>query len=161
MIEIFTVGHSNYTLEQFLELLVKAGITTIIDVRSTPRSRYNPWVNKDVVGAKLPEQGIAYKYGGDVLGGFSPYTVNQSIFIAKINIAIKLAEQRPTALMCSERDPKICHRAYKLCSTIHRLYPDIKTTHILKGGILIDAREFEENQPYKFVADYHDKHLTN
>lgn len=34
---IFTIGHYNYNLETFLEMLEKAKITKIIDVRSFPK----------------------------------------------------------------------------------------------------------------------------
>ena len=37
---IFTVGHSNQSLESFLDLLGRHGIDLVVDVRSSPYSQY-------------------------------------------------------------------------------------------------------------------------
>lgn len=40
--EVFTIGHSNHELGEFLGLLKRQGIEALVDVRSHPRSRYAP-----------------------------------------------------------------------------------------------------------------------
>ena len=52
--EIFTVGHSNHTIDYFLELLQAQNIDCLIDVRSMPASKYNPQFNQ-VPPKEFPE----------------------------------------------------------------------------------------------------------
>jgi len=67
--DLFTIGHSNHSIERFLELARGAGITAIADVRSTPASRRYPWFNQARLAPRLAEEGIAYLPLGDALGG--------------------------------------------------------------------------------------------
>lgn len=57
---IYTVGHSNHTIEHFLALLQRHGITLLADVRSTPYSRFNPQFRRDSLAVSLNEAGIEY-----------------------------------------------------------------------------------------------------
>ena len=43
---IYTIGHSNHSLDYFMGLLKEVGITAIADVRSSPYSRFAPHFNK-------------------------------------------------------------------------------------------------------------------
>lgn len=86
----YTIGHSNHTSEDFFQLLKKYNIDTLVDVRSTPFSQYQPQFNKSQLieditaqNAKTtikgegftkatdlaPSQKIEYIYMGDKLGG--------------------------------------------------------------------------------------------
>ena len=69
MKELFTIGHSNHSLERFLELLGSQGIEAVIDVRSAPYSRYCPQYNKDALEKSLKAAGIEYIFLGKELGG--------------------------------------------------------------------------------------------
>ena len=57
---ILTIGHSTHPIETFLELLRAHGVKRLVDVRTIPRSRYNPQFNSDTLAATLPASGIAY-----------------------------------------------------------------------------------------------------
>ncbi|GAA4891810.1 DUF488 domain-containing protein [Tessaracoccus lubricantis] len=57
---LFTVGHSDRSLEEFVELLTAHGVGVLADVRSLPGSRKFPHFNSDVLAATLPAQGIEY-----------------------------------------------------------------------------------------------------
>ncbi len=46
---VFTVGHSTRSIADFLELLHAHGVTRLLDVRTVPRSRYNPQFNRDTL----------------------------------------------------------------------------------------------------------------
>ncbi len=70
-ITIYTVGHSTHTIERFLDLLERNGVTAIADVRSSPFSRHNPQFNKDTLTAELKKRGIAYVFVGKELGARS------------------------------------------------------------------------------------------
>src|SRR3546814_7189158 len=55
---LWTVGHSNRPLADFLALLAGNGIERVADVRAFPRSRTNPQFNGDTLPASLTEAGI-------------------------------------------------------------------------------------------------------
>ena len=66
---IFTIGHSNHSLEDFLALLSKHRVTAVADVRSAPWSRFNAHFNRNALSAALKARGIHYVYLGRELGG--------------------------------------------------------------------------------------------
>ena len=55
---VMTIGHSNRTLEEFLQLLRAHGVERVVDVRTVPRSRHNPQFNRATLPARLRAQGI-------------------------------------------------------------------------------------------------------
>src|SRR5271155_1178810 len=65
---IFTIGHSNHSLERFIQLLRTHDVTAVGDVRSTPYSRANPQFNREIMQEKLKDSGIAYVFLGRELG---------------------------------------------------------------------------------------------
>src|SRR5690349_20100202 len=66
--ELFTIGHSNRELSEFLSALHRHGVTLLADVRSVPRSRRYPHFNADRLQAALREHGIEYCLLGEELG---------------------------------------------------------------------------------------------
>lgn len=121
--EILTIGHSNHKVERFLELIRGSGVTAIADVRSSPRSRFAPWFNRDALTAHLRAAGISYVYMGDALGGrptdpahytegaadYEAMAATQEFAAALVRVAAG-AERYRIALMCSEKEPLDCHR---------------------------------------------------
>jgi uncharacterized protein (DUF488 family) len=67
--QIYTIGHSNHTQEQFLNLLTNARIQVLVDVRSNPNSRWATFANRDNLKEILESVQIQYIYLGDALGG--------------------------------------------------------------------------------------------
>ena len=57
---IYTVGHSNHSIDYFKELIDTYKINCIIDVRSVPASTYNPQFNKDALNNYLIYHKIIY-----------------------------------------------------------------------------------------------------
>jgi uncharacterized protein (DUF488 family) len=120
---IFTVGHSTHSLQDFVTLLKKAGITAIADVRSAPYSRYQPQFNREALSQSLADSGIQYVFVGDLLGGRSPNPedyFNGRVVYSRLKSSEGFAEgiQRvimgshkfELALMCTEKEPLDCHR---------------------------------------------------
>ena len=68
MDEIYTIGHSSYTQEQFLELLLQYQINCIVDVRSIPYSKYASQFNKEEIKRFLKNRSIYYVFMGKELG---------------------------------------------------------------------------------------------
>jgi len=121
----FTIGHGNYPIDLFIDSVRSAGIDTIIDVRSTPYSRFNPHFNRENLEKSLKESAIGYRFMGDWLGGrytdpgllFPDGTVDyrkvQDTEQFKEGISRLLAvisSGKTIALMCAEKEPERCHR---------------------------------------------------
>ena len=66
---VFTVGHSNLEIDQFIANLRRNGITVVRDVRSWPQSKAFPQFCQQALKESLEKAGIKYVFNGDVLGG--------------------------------------------------------------------------------------------
>src|SRR5271155_5455497 len=58
----FTIGHSTRPIEEFASLLAEAEVRLVVDVRTVPRSRFNPQFNRDALSASLTARGVAYEH---------------------------------------------------------------------------------------------------
>ena len=127
----FTVGHSNRSLEEFIELLVSAEIEVLADVRKFPRSRTNPQFNQETLPESLSRCNVSYEPMG-VLGGrrgtvksvppdvnglwrnlsfhnYADYALSEE-FSAGLARLIDVGHERRCAIMCSEAVWWRCHR---------------------------------------------------
>ena len=126
---VLTIGHSNRTWKDFLELLWAHHVKRVIDVRSIPRSRHNPQFNREILSTKLRAARIGYvhlrKLGGlrharrdspnmgwrnASFRGFADY-MQTSDFAVGLHRLMKLAGQKRSAVMCAEAVPWRCHRS--------------------------------------------------
>jgi|GEM_PF-395303 len=152
---IFTIGHSNQSIESFIGVLKKHGVSAVADVRSQPYSRYFPHFNQCPLRQALKSEGIAYAPLCDHLGarpkdescyveGMARYELiaTTEAFSIGLNRIIKGAEQHQIALMCAEQDPIVCHRAILVCQYLRKTELDIQ--HILKTGNLESHKSLEE-----------------
>lgn len=119
--QIYTIGHSNHKWETFAELLKGNGIELLVDVRANPVSRFAPFANKNTLPALLEGIGIDYEFMGGMLGGRRSYNIKDrqafydkmrglDEFQDEIGRLVSMASRRKTAILCSEEDPKDCHR---------------------------------------------------
>lgn len=126
---VWTVGHSNQTLDKFIALLNSFGITALVDIRSLPGSRRYPHFNKEVLEVSLPENGILYFHlkglGGrrpvkkdskntawrlPAFRGYADYMETDDFKAAAKQLESIAIESR-TAFMCSEVLWWRCHRS--------------------------------------------------
>jgi uncharacterized protein (DUF488 family) len=144
MRELFTIGHSTQTWEQFLELLTRHRIGAIGDVRSSPYSARFPQFNREILDRALRGANIRYVFLGDELGarraerecyvdGVARYDriARTAAFHAGLERVQTGADRFRLALMCAERDPLECHRTILICRQF-RNNMDIR--HILGDG---------------------------
>lgn len=123
MATLYTVGHSNHSIEKFIGLLSVNGITAVADVRSQPFSRRHPQFNKERLAAALSQRGIAYVFLGKELGARSddPSCYEKGrvqyarlaatpLFKSGIERVLAGAAKFRIALMCAEKEPLDCHR---------------------------------------------------
>jgi uncharacterized protein (DUF488 family) len=148
---IYTIGHGNHALPQFLALLSEATIELVVDVRSFPASRYVPHFNKKALQASLAGSGIDYLYLGDLLGGRPadyekghPLVYEDAIkrggFQEGLARLFELSTTNRCAVMCAEKDPNRCHRRYLISRALIRR--GVEVTHILGDGTLVPEEEF-------------------
>ena len=67
-IEIYTLGHSNYPFDQFIDILKKYDINCVVDIRAIPYSKYNTQYNKEFFQSTLKKLGYTYIYMADEFG---------------------------------------------------------------------------------------------
>lgn len=167
---LFTIGHGNQDGASFVSLLRRHGVVTLVDVRSAPYSRYVPHFSQGALRALLDEAGIQYHWGGDALGGrpndpacyrdgvVRPGNVDYG-FMARQpwyedGIARLMAHVRggATAMMCSEEDPRRCHRHRLLEPSLRERGLDV--LHIRADGTLetLEANVEEDALPSPQLA---------
>jgi uncharacterized protein (DUF488 family) len=127
---IFTIGYEGATVGEFLAALQEAGVERVIDVRALPLSR-RPGFSKSPLRAALEETGIEYvhlKALGTPAAGRAAARAGRHADMARIYAGqlelpeaiaqgaqmIELARERPSALLCFEREPEHCHRTLLL-----------------------------------------------
>ncbi|MBB3473085.1 DUF488 family protein [Sphingomonas sp. BK345] len=127
---IYTIGYEGVTVDSFLAALAAAGVRRVIDVRALPLSR-RPGFSKSSLAAALSAVGIDYVHlkplgtpkpgrdaakKGDVATLTAVYEAQLALPEAQVAAArmLELADERPSALLCFERDPCHCHRTLLL-----------------------------------------------
>jgi uncharacterized protein (DUF488 family) len=143
---IFSIGHSNHSWEAFLDLLRENAITVVVDVRSSPYSRYTPHFNKGPLSQALPPAGIGYLFLGDRLGGHPDaaefYDLDGRVLYDRLadsaafqegiaQLCQTIATHR-LALLCGEEDPTYCHRHLLIARILSRA--GIEVWHIRGDG---------------------------
>lgn len=157
---IFTIGHSNHSLELFINLLKSHKIDVLVDVRSKPFSRFSPQFNKEGLEKTVRASGIKYLFLGKELGGrpqnselydaegFVLYSriAESPIFHEGIDRLINGLRTYRVAVMCSEENPATCHRRLLIGRVLAKR--GVSVRHIRGDGTVQDEDELarEEHQ---------------
>lgn len=129
---IFTIGYEGSTQAELIAALQTAGVERLIDVRAVPLSR-KPGFSKNVLAAGLREAGIDYVHlkplgtppEGREAARKGQHDVLEQVYAGQLETPeavvaaqqmIELAEEKPSALLCFERDPGGCHRSLLLAA---------------------------------------------
>ena len=113
---IYTIGHSNISVEELISLLHQYKIACVVDVRRFPSSKKFPQFNKNFLSKSLMESHIAYHWMGDQLGGYrkggyEAYTKTEEFQLA-LKKLMELARMQQTTIMCAEKLYFRCHRKF-------------------------------------------------
>ena len=139
---IFTIGYEGTTVPEFVSALREAGVERVVDVRALPLSR-RPGFSKTPLRLALEEVGIDYVHlkalgtpaEGRAAARAGRHGDLERIYagqlelpeaIAQTGQMLGLASEKPTALLCMERDPAQCHRTLLLNAAA----PDAEVTHL-------------------------------
>ena len=128
-LSVWTIGHSNRSLEAFVEILGAHQIQSVADIRTVPRSRHNPQFNAEALQTSLPRIGILYaglqrlgglrsprpdsRHGGlrdEAMRGYADY-METAEFEKGVEELLSLARAARTAFMCAEAVHDRCHRS--------------------------------------------------
>jgi len=153
---IFTIGHSNLDLADFLGALGKHGVKILCDIRSRPASFRFPQFNREPLQAGLASVRIQYEFLGETLGGRPsdprvyhedgrvdyPARRRSPDFSNSLDRAVALSRLQVVALMCAEEDPLECHRFLMICPAL--LERSITPLHIRRGGGVEAQRDAED-----------------
>ncbi|MEX1041242.1 MAG: DUF488 domain-containing protein [Pirellulaceae bacterium] len=151
---LFTIGHSDRSLADFIELLKMFDVSAVADVRSHPFSRWLPYFNGPNIKSSLRETGIAYAFLGRELGArrtesscYLNGKVNYDLiertpaFQSGINRIRKGVKSHRIALMCSEWDPATCHRTILISKALRS---ELEIHHILSNEAIESHEEVEQ-----------------
>ncbi|UJF15998.1 DUF488 domain-containing protein [Jeotgalibaca sp. MA1X17-3] len=128
---IYTIGHSTHSEEEFISLLQSYDIEALVDVRSYPGSNYMPQFNKENMEKWIPENGIQYIHMPS-LGGrrkknhdideslvdgwrnnsfqnYAAYSLTKE-YEEALHELVALEKDKRVCYMCSESVPWRCHR---------------------------------------------------
>lgn len=156
-LQLFTLGHSNRSLDDFVELLTIYGVETLVDIRSRPGSRKHPHFNHDNLQAILPKRGLGYLWmprlgglRGSMKGFASPNTGLQDLgfrnyadymgtaeFRLGVEALLEVMKQAATACMCAEAHYSHCHR---MLLSDYLVAAGVTVLHILGPGELVQHR---------------------
>jgi uncharacterized protein (DUF488 family) len=130
----WTIGHSNRSIEKFLELLNEHEIQVLVDVRSFPTSKIEHF-KREQMETWLTQYGIEYVWLGKELGGYRrggyKKHVRTKTFREGIRRLLEIAKNKRACIMCMEVNPKYCHRRF---ISAHLERKGVKVQHIIEKG---------------------------
>jgi uncharacterized protein (DUF488 family) len=153
---IYTIGYGAREIDAFIAVLQRYGIAYLIDVRSSPYSRYKPDFSRERLEEHLRRAGIRYVYMGDSLGGRPAdptcydseghvdyaKVVQRDFYLAGIErLATAYSQGLAVSIMCSEGRPENCHRGNLIGKTLAER--GLSVAHIDENDDLIDQRQLE------------------
>jgi uncharacterized protein (DUF488 family) len=139
---IFTIGYEGTTADEFVAALENAAVERVIDVRALPLSR-RPGFSKTPLRGALEEAGIEYVHlkalgtpaEGRAAARAGRHADLERIYAGQLELPeaiaqsaqmLALAREKPSALLCMEREPAHCHRTLLL----NAVAPDAKVVHL-------------------------------
>jgi uncharacterized protein (DUF488 family) len=143
---IWTIGHSTRTADEFLALLRTSNIDGLADVRTIPRSRRHPHFGRELLDARLKDEGIAYRHFAALGGlrkprpdsqngawknasfrGYADHMLTQE-FSLTVDELLEFAAHHNVAVMCAEAVWWQCHRMLLSDALVAR---DVDVQHIM------------------------------
>ena len=141
-LRIFTIGYEAATVAEFVDALSAAGVRRVIDIRAVPNSR-RPGFSKTPLRGALAEAGIDYVHlralgtpaAGREAARKGRHEELTRIYAGQLELPeamaegaqmIELAREKPSALLCYEREPAGCHRSLLLTAVA----PEAEVEHL-------------------------------
>lgn len=152
---IYSIGHGQKTVEEFIAELKAFDIQFLVDVRTTPFSKWVNHFNRDAIEVILRDAGIRYLFMGDSIGGrpqsdtcydyegFFDYRLmaeDPKFQAGLLRLVDANSKHCKVAVMCSETDPSECHRSKLIGRELYFNY-NLDINHIVSIGKTISQSE--------------------
>jgi uncharacterized protein (DUF488 family) len=159
--DAYTLGFSNRSWEDTLQILAAYEIQRLVDIRTLPGSRHTPQFNLEHMREALPEAGVEYIHMKSLGGlrkplkdstsnaawknsgfrGFADY-MQSADFETALQELIRLLAEKTTVYCCTEAVFWRCHR---------QLVSDSLSVRGYRIGHIFTASKVEEHKLTKFV----------
>ena len=164
--EIYTIGHSNYTIERLIDMLRHYNINCVVDIRGTPYSKYNVQFDKETIRYTLNKAGFIYIYMAKELAakrvnkqsyneeGYSDFekVINEKEFIEGIERLKNGCDKGyKIALLGAMQEPIRCHRAILVGKALRKYGFNVK--HILDDYSIVSQDDIEEMLLDKYFSN--------
>ncbi|WP_418223410.1 DUF488 domain-containing protein [Clostridium isatidis] len=156
--DIYTIGHSNYSLERLIDMLKYFDINCVVDIRGTPYSKYNVQFDKEAIRYSLTKAGFTYIYMAEEFAAKRPNKIsyNEEGFSDFEKVVQEEAFKRGVerlknginkgykiVLLGAMQDPIRCHRSILVGRELTKLGFNVK--HIL-DDYTIQNQEYIDNR---------------
>lgn len=164
--EIYTIGHSNYTMERLIDMLEYYNINCVVDIRGTPYSKYNIQFDKETIRYTLTNEGFVYIYMGKELAakrirknsynneGYSNFeeVIKEEEFKRGVERLKNGCEKGyKIILLGAMQDPIRCHRSILVGRELVKNDFDVK--HILDDYSIVTQDDIEEMLLNKYFSN--------
>lgn len=164
--EVFTIGHSNYSIERLIDMLRYYNINCVVDIRGIPYSKYNIQFDKETIKYTLTKEGFIYIYMAQEFAanrenkvsynkeGYSDFekVIYEEDFINGIERLKKgVTKGYRIALLGAMQDPIRCHRSILVGREL--LNHGFVVKHILDDYSIASQKQLEENILNKYFGN--------
>ena len=165
--KIYTIGHSNYTIEKLIDMLKRFNIDCVVDIRGIPYSKYNIQFDKETIRYLLTKAGFKYIYMGEEFGanrllgkesynneGFADFdkVIKEKPFKKGIErLKVGCNKGYKIVLLGAMQDPLRCHRSILLGRELINNGFEVK--HILDDYLVINQEEIERRLLKKYYPN--------
>lgn len=163
-----TIGHSVYPIKEFITLLKQNSINCIVDVRSSPYSKFASQYNRELLSDELKKASILYLFMGNSLGAryedktllfpdgkvdFEKVRETQEFQKGIGRVVDGLNKGYSVSLMCSEKEPFDCHRFVLVSKALQDA--GIEILHITPDAVILNT-ELEDKLFKKYKLSRND-----
>ena len=164
--DIYTLGHSNYTIEKLIDMLKKYNINCVVDIRGTPYSKYNVQFDKEIIRYTLTKAGFIYIYMAKEFAakrinkesyneeGYSDFelVVNEKDFLDGIErLKSGCNKGYRIALLGAMQEPIRCHRSILVGRALIKYGFNVK--HILDDYSIASQDDIEDMLLNKYFSN--------
>ena len=164
--EIYTIGHSNYTVERLIDMLKHYNINCVVDIRGTPYSKYNIQFDKETIRYTLSRAGFIYIYMAKELAakrinkqsyneeGYSDFekVIKENEFIEGIErLKNGCNKGYKIALLGAMQEPIRCHRSILVGRALRENGFNVK--HILDDYSIASQEDIEQMLLDKYFSN--------
>lgn len=164
--DVFTIGHSNYSIDRLIEMLRHFNINCVVDIRGTPYSKYNVQFDKEAIRYSLTKAGFIYIYMAKELAakrlnkisynneGYADFekVIHEHDFKKGIErLKDGCRKGYKIAILGAMQDPIRCHRSILVGRALREYGFNVE--HILDDYSIASQEDIEQNLLDKYFKD--------